>query len=36
MNRRKPEAKIALCEKAEELCNQEIKSNKEWLAIHMN
>jgi predicted nucleic acid-binding Zn-ribbon protein len=24
------EAKIALCEKAEELCNQEIKSNKEW------
>lgn len=24
------EAKLALCEKAEELCNQEIKSNKDW------
>jgi predicted nucleic acid-binding Zn-ribbon protein len=24
------DAKIALCEKAEELCNQEIRTNKEW------
>jgi len=24
------EEKLALCEKAEELCNQEIKSNKDW------
>ena len=24
------EAKVALCEKAEELCNQEIRSNKDW------
>jgi hypothetical protein len=26
------EAKIALCEKAEELCNMEINSNKDWTA----